>query len=488
MRTFEVILIATLFAAAVAQITKSAARWSKFLTLLAVLAAVWHVVHEGTHWQMIPALTGLLLLVAWQLVPLSRRTSLYAAMKNPVAVIVALLSITTFGMLLIVPMFKLPKPTGPYPVGTRIIYLKDSRRTEDMAKSPETPRELIVQIWYPADPSNNHLAPYERLSETILATSYRSVLWTNSRKDAPVATHGGPFPVLLFNHAWAGRRTQDTFLTEDLASHGYVVASIDHTYNSSRVVLPGNRVIDNIGGGDPINPSQHSAKEILDTWNKELSKWVADEIFVLNTLQADNLDPKSFWYGRLDTNHAGALGHSFGGAAAIQVCSVDARIQSALNMDGWTFGDIHQRAANQPTMFLYGITSDSAPQDPDTMGPADRIGAELDTEDRNEVNATLQQFGGYKVSISGTSHMDFTDRPLITPWRRWLKPGDILPARIQTIVRAYVLAFFDQTIRKESPPLLESGTSSPFEEVKIEHWNPESKAPPVETTVKPSTR
>jgi len=489
MRLFEVILIATLLAAAVVQITKSAAGWSKFLTLLAALVANWHIIHEGTHWQMIPALGGLLLLVAWQLVSLSRRTSRYAAMKNPIAVVAALLSITTFGMLLIVPMFTLPKPTGPYPIGTRILYLKDSSRTEDMAEVPGTPRELMVQIWYPADPSSNHLASYERLSETILATSYRSVLWTNSRKDAPVATHGGPFPVLLFNHAWAGRRTQNTFLTEDLASHGYVVASIDHTYNSSRVVLPGNRVIDNIGGGDPIDPSQHSAKEILDTWNKELSKWVADEVFVLNTLQADNLDQKSPWYGRLDTHHAGALGHSFGGAAAIQVCSVDARIQSALNMDGWTFGDIRQRAADQPIMFLYGITGDTTPTDPATMGPADRTGAELDTIDRNEVNASLQKFGGYKVSISGTSHMDFTDRPLISPWRRWLKPAaHITPARIQTIVRAYVLAFFDQTIRKENPSLLESGTSSPFEEVKIEHWNPESKAPSAQTAVKPSIR
>lgn len=480
MRLFEVILIVILLAAAIAQMTKSFPGWSRPLTVLAVLVAFWHVIHEGTHWQMFPVLAGLILLVAWQLIPASRRTSRYAAMRKPVTVAVAVLSIATFGMLLIVPMFSLPKPTGNYPVGTRIVYLKDSSRTEDKAEKPGTPRELMVQIWYPADPSNNHLAAYERLSETIPATSYRSVLWTNSREEAPVATQGGPFPVLLFNHAWGGRRTQDTFLTEDLASHGYVVASIDHTYNASRVVLPGDRVIDDIGGGDAIDPDLHSASEITAVWNRELSTWVADEIFVLNTLQSDDLDEKSPWHGRLDTRRAGALGHSFGGAAAVQLCSVDPRIQSALNMDGWTFGDIRLRAANQPAMFLYGITSSAGQQDSNAVGAE----AELDTTDRNEVDASLRQFGGYKVSISNTSHMDFTDHPLVSPWRGWTRPGHISPARIQTIVRAYVLAFFDQTIRGANPSLLQPGTPSSFREVQIEHWNPESK--PESTSIAPT--
>jgi dienelactone hydrolase len=485
MRLFEVILIATLLAAAVALMTRSAAQWSRPLTVLGVLVATWHVIHEGTHWQMFPVLAGLILLVAWQLIPASRRAARYPAMRSPVAIAVALLSITTFGLLLIVPMFTLPKPTGTYPVGTRTIYLKDPSRIEDRAEKPGTSRELVVQLWYPADPSNNHLAAYERMSETILATSYRSVLWTNSREDARVASRGGPFPVLLFNHGWAGRRTQDTFLTEDLASHGYVVASIDHTYNSSRVALPGDRIVEDINGGDALDTNLHSASEIIDTWNKELNKWVADEIFVLNTLQNDNLDQKSPWYGRLDTQRAGALGHSFGGAAAIQVCSVDARIQSAVNMDGWTFGDLRQRAAKQPTMFLYGVGSGAPPPDPATLGTAARAEAELDATDRNVVDVSLRQFGGYKVSISNTSHMDFTDHPLVSPLRRWTQPSHILPARIETIVRVYVLAFFDQTVRETRPALLESGTSSPFREVTIEHWNPESKAASVETALKP---
>jgi predicted dienelactone hydrolase len=479
MRLFEIILILAIVAAAIVQMTKIAARWSLSLTLLGVLLAIWHVV-RGTYWQMFPALVGLFVLAGWQLRPNRLRVVPNRTMKTRLGVAVVILCIMSFGLLLFIPMFVLPKPTGPYPVGTRIIYLKDSSRIEDGGQHSGGPRELIVQIWYPAASSNNHLAAYQRLSETSLATSYRSVLWTNSRADAPISHEGSPFFVLLFNHGWAGRRTQDTFLTEDLASHGYVVVAIDHTYNAVRVALPDNRIVDNANGYDPLDASKHTAAEIKDTWNKELRKWVDDEVFVINALQNENMDSKSFWYGRLNAERAGAFGHSFGGAASIQVCTVDPRIQSALNMDGWTFGDIQHRAAKQPTMFLYAKATPSETKDLSPSTPESRTLNELNASDENEVTASLKQYGGYKLYVSGTSHMDFTDNPLVNPSRRWRQPGHISAAEIQSIVRSYVLAFFDETIRGEKSSLLNPGSSSRFYEVQLEQWAPAAKTASVE--------
>jgi predicted dienelactone hydrolase len=470
MRLFEISLIVVIVTAAIAQMSKIAAWWSFSLTILGVLLGSWHVLREGTYWQMFPALVGLVALVIWQLSANRLQTALSLTTKTRLALVVVVLCVTSFGLLIFVPMFVLPKPTGPYPVGTRIIYMEDPRRTEDAEPRREVPRELMVQIWYPAEPSNNHLAAYQRRGETSLATSYRTVLWTNSRLDAPVSQKGSPFSVLLFNHGWAGRRTQNTFLTEELASHGYVVAAIDHTYNAVQVALPGDRIVDDTNGYDPLDPSKHSAAEIKATWNKELRKWVEDEVFVLNELQNENIDSKSFWYGRLNTERAGAFGHSFGGAAAIQVCSVDPRIQSALNMDGWTFGDIQHRAAKQPTMFMYAKTTPTGTKVQRPTTPESHTLDELNTSDENEVAASLKQFGGYKFYVSGTSHMDFTDNPLVNPWRRWGERDHISAAEIQSIVRSYVLAFFDETIRGERSNLLTSGSSSRFREVQVEHW------------------
>lgn len=478
MRPFEVILILVVIAAAAAHIMKVAARWQISLTLLAGLMGVWHVVRQGTYWQMFPVLLGLVLLITWQLPSLSLRLSRHVALKNGLALSVAALSLASFGLLLLIPMFSLPKPTGPYPVGTRIIYLKDTSRIEDQGPRPGLPRELMVQIWYPAIPSNSHLAAYQRSSETTLATSYRSVLWTNSKLDAPIATKGSPFPVLLFNHRWEGVRTQNTFLTEDLASHGYVVAAIDHTYNAGRVAMPDGRIIDDDFGSAAIDPTKRTAEQILDVWDKELRKWVADQVFVLNMLQEENLDKQNPWHGRLDTNKAGAFGHSFGGAASVQVCSVDARIRSGLNMDGWTFGDIRKRASNQPAMFMYGTKEDEAhlQQDLASKNHGTQEAAELYVNDMKQIDSSLKQYGGYMLYVNGASHLDFTDHSLVSPWRNWTERGHLSPARIQTIVRAYVLAFFDETVRGGDPVLLQSGNSSPFHEIAIERFIPESKA------------
>jgi predicted dienelactone hydrolase len=473
MRLSEIILIIAIAVLALVQMTKISSRSTLFLTMLGVALGLWHVVNEGIYWQVLPALAGLLVLSVWQLSSKSLRPVFNARAAQAALVLCAI----SVALLLLVPMFVLPKPTGPYPVGTRIIYLKDPSRIEDDAgQHSGLPRELVVQIWYPAEVSNNHLAAYQRRSETNLATSYRSVLWTNSRADAPIAQKGGPFSVLLFNHGWAGRRTQDTFLTEDLASNGYVVAAIDHTYNAVRVALPYDRIVDDTNGYDPLDASKHTAAEIEDTWNKELKRWVSDEVFVLNALQNENMDSKSFWYGRLNTERAGALGHSFGGAASIQVCSVDPRIQSALNMDGWTFGDIQHRAAKQQTMFLYAKAIPSETKDLRPSTPESRTLNELNASDENEVAASLKQYGGYKLYVSGTSHMDFTDNPLINPSRRWGQPGHISAAEIQSIVRSYVLAFFDETIRGEKSGLLNPGSSNRFHEVQLEQWVPTAKA------------
>lgn len=471
MRLFETILILVVIAAALAQIAEMADSWSRSLIFLAFLLGTWHIVHEKTYWQMFPALAGLLVLVIGNLGLRRPHTALHQPMKRRLALAVVLLCLMSFGLLVLVPMFVLPKPTGPYPVGTRIIYLKDSSRIENEDQQhPGLPRELTVQIWYPTNYSSNHLAAYQRLAETNLATSYRSVLWTNSRIDAPITGEGGPFPVLLFNHGWGGRRTQDTFLTEDLASHGYVVAAIDHTYNAGRVALSADRVIDSTNGYDPIDASKHTATEIKRTWNKELQRWVEDEVFVLNALQTENADSKSFWHGRLNTDRAGALGHSFGGAAAIQVCSVDRRIRSALNMDGWTFGDIQHRTSAQPTLFMYEKSNQPRQQDLSSLDAEARTLNELDKNDESEVDASLKQYGGYKLYVSNTSHMDFTDHPLITPWSNWIQPKHISPARIQMIIRAYVLDFFDQTIQGKKSSSLEPENPSQFREVQVEKW------------------
>ncbi|MGA2887863.1 MAG: dienelactone hydrolase family protein [Terracidiphilus sp.] len=370
----------------------------------------------------------------------------------------------------LLPIFRLPAPTGNYPVGTSILYFKDSTRIEDAASAEGATRELMVQLWYPAQLSHNPLASYRELRETDTLSSYQSVIPTNSHLDAPVAIEGAPFPVILFNHAWGGRRTNDTFLTEELASHGYIVASIDHTYNARLVAFPDGRVVHGIAANDIDIPEISTAERVKAIWNMELTKWVADQRFILDRLEAMNRTAATPWFGRLDTDRSGAIGHSFGGAAATALCAEDARVHASVNMDGWFFNAIRVRGPNQPLLVIDAYTGQVG-KISDSEG---KVEAALDSTDFVDMEASLHRFGGYLLSVKGASHEDFTDQPLVSPLQKLSHRGELPAQRIQGIVRTYVVAFFDKTLRDEDPEVLRTHPS-PYAEVSLDTW-PASKS------------
>jgi len=362
-------------------------------------------------------------------------------------------------------MFQLPVPTGPYSVGTSILYLKDASRIEDAAPESGLNRELMVQLWYPARPSRNRLATYRQLRETNFVSSYQSVLPTNSRVDAPIVNSGKPFPVVLFNHAWNGRRTNDTFLTEEIASQGYVVASIDHTYNARSVAFPDGRTVHGYPPGDIDEPEASSPERLKGIWNKELVKWIADQRFVLDRLKKMNDVSGSMWFGRLDTNNVVSIGHSFGGAAATAACAADKRIRASINMDGWYFDAIHARGIDQPLLAITAY-SDRIGETPKSDG---KIEAELDTEDIADMEESLRRFGGYRLSVKGAAHGDFTDEPLVSPLRVLSHRGKIPTREIHDIARAYVVAFLGKTLRSEDPEILRTKHGQ-YPEAVLDKW------------------
>ncbi|MGA3343298.1 MAG: hypothetical protein ABSC76_00385 [Terracidiphilus sp.] len=461
MRPLEIILVLMIACTAVCLLLGRWQRSGKLLLAAALLTAIAHGSLEGAHWQMAPAYVaaGILCLTALKRAGDKNRWQKLTAWS---ALLFASASVL-FSFLL--PMFRLPEPTGPYPVGTSILYFKDSTRIEDAAPVTGLARELMVQLWYPAQPSHNRLARYREPRETNTLSSYQSAILTHSRLDAPVALVGAPFPVILFNHAWGGRRTNDTFLTEELASHGYIVASIDHTYNASLVAFPDGRVVRGTAANAINDPETSTVEQVRAIWDKELAKSVADQRFILDRLEAMNRTVGSPWFGRLDTNNAGAIGHSFGGAAATAVCDEDRRVHAAVNMDGWFFGAIRERGPSQPLLVMY-TAPEQAGETPD---PGEKVGAVLDATDLADTETSLNKFGGFTLSVKGASHEDFTDQPLISPLRSISHRGTLPAWQIQNVVRSYVVAFFGQTLRGEDPEVLKA-RASPYPGALLEAW------------------
>ncbi len=423
MRPFEWLLaILTLAATLTLFLRPRPAALAWLFCLLALTAFTLHALREGTHWQLYPLYLAVLLTVAL----LARPSSPWLAL--------APLSLTAASLALAwaLPIFHLPAPTGPYAVGTRTLHLTD----------PNRHRPLVAQLWYPAQPTGP-LAPYLNPAEIKPRFRYLSLVRTNARQDAPIAAQAPRLPILLFGPMWGGRRTQYTFLAEDLASHGYLVAVIDHPGNAALLQLPSGAVLP--GTLATALQDLHTPAAITALWNHELTVWLADNRFVLTTLLADpSLAP------RIDPTRIGALGHSFGGAAALNLLGQDPRVLSALNLDGWTFAGLTTRTT-QPALLLYSAAPAAEDPIPETLPTAPDQDSQLERADRILVDANLAQHGGLKAYVQGSQHMDFTDQTLLSPLQRLTHTGPVPGPRMRQLTRTLVLSFFDQTLKARNP-------------------------------------
>lgn len=469
MRLFEVLLLTAALPLAFVAITAPALlRKSARLWLVLIVAALGaHFLIENVYWQVAPAYIACALLGLFCLI--ARRVGVLA-IRLAGAAGVALLLVSAVS-LLVVPKFRLPAPTGDYAVGTTILHFVDPVRADATFKSGK--RELMVQAWYPADQSEGRQASYRRRAETTLLSSYDAVLPTHSYLDAAVAHRGRLFPIILFNPSWNGQRTQNTFQMEDLASHGFVILAVDHPHNSSPVAFPDRQLvlsdevlpIDDFTGVDLENR--------IEAGDKEVRLQAGDDRLALDLLSKMAADPTSGWYGTVDLNRVGAFGHSFGGAVAVETAFEDTRVVAAMNLDGWEFGEIWQRPLLKPQMVMY--ENDYPPSVEEicrTMrggSHQDRLYMQLTIEDQKNVERSLAANGGYEVFLRGANHMDFSDRDLYSPLRRFTNAGEIKATRAHEIINAYTLAFFSQTLKGTRAGLLQQ-MSSPYPEVRMKIW------------------
>jgi predicted dienelactone hydrolase len=202
------------------------------------------------------------------------------------------------------------------------------------------------------------------------------------------------WPVLLLSPGLAIPREQYTALSADLASRGYVVIALSAPYESAVSVLAGGHIVGQTTHPDVMGPPPHPAIQRL------IDIRVADASFVLD--QLSRLDPRSPLAGHLDLQHVGIVGHSIGGATAVQVIATDPRLKVAVNLDGKLFGAQSTAHLNRPLLW---IQSDG-PQTAEYTQGRDRLLNRLHD-------------GGAPQTVRNGTHMGFTDAPsYLTPLGR----------------------------------------------------------------------
>ena len=385
------------------------------------------------------------------------------------------------------PVFTLPKPTGSDAVGIHYFHLRDEARFDPFLDELTKKRELMVKVYYPAQEDNSKpFSPYFHNSPELprlLTTGYGLptflfdhliLVKTNSKDDLQLSSRQSSYPVVLFSHGAGTTMEVQTSQSEDLASHGYIVVDIDHTYVSAGTVFP-DRIV--------------SAKDATRDFNSAdpaeiITQIMADDAeFVIKTLGEMNEGKiESVFAGRLNLDEIGVMGHSVGGAVAYNLAINDSRVKAGIDLDGTVFvappADLKQVAPflmlandkyhiqmiqNRQTLMKKFAEMDELDQKItlETYGSEQAYKDAYEELSQNIIGLTevLKEFGSL-FTIEGSDHMKFVDVGLfigLRPLREGIGIGGKTdPVRCLEITKAVTLAFLEQHLKGETHASLES--------------------------------
>lgn len=475
-----------------------------------IATAIWGIVID--RWQAgVCALFGVFGLVAigasrWRSTRAARAGRPAGAWRLPwvTGVIWLCLGLAALFPVWMFPIRPLPKPDGKYVIGVRTFELDDPSRKGLAGVPAGQPRRLLVRIWYPAgDVTGMRRRPY--LTKEEAKTSARSILGnalgfpplfdhlrhvtTNAYEDAPLMPGAHSLPVLFFSHGYTSFLAQNSALVEELASHGYMIVSIQHTGDSGATRFPNGDIIPMEpivwstkradGKPDPLLVKGVTADDPGDRLDATLAvranavktndrigmrsaaMWLADRLFVHDQLQK-GIVPAAIAPLAAAGNFTkvGEFGMSFGGATTGAVCMVDRRCAAGVNLDGTDLGfDAFDR--NMPVPFLMLLS--------DTSDVFKLLGAKPPAQPRGGNEFSYERFADagrlptmHRVMVLDSKHVGITDFPLFIrqPFKGMIlgnAPADDLIGTQKDLV----LAFFDHYLR---------GADNGFPKAQIARW------------------
>ncbi|MEU8358246.1 alpha/beta hydrolase [Nonomuraea sp. NPDC048882] len=312
----------------------------------------------------------------------------------------------------------LPAPTGKRPIGTTALHLVDKSRPDPW--NPEAKeRELLVSLWYPAKKATGKRAPYMTTAESqavlkdypVAEKDALAKVRTHARVGAPPL--GGRRPLVVMSPGFSFPRATLTSLAEDFASRGYLVAAIEHTYESVGTTFPDGRTTSCLA----CVKGQDNAKVAASR--------VKDVRFVLDRLVEGR------WGRTIDRSRIAMVGHSIGGYAAAQTMLAEPRIKAGVNLDG-TF---ELAEPIKRPFLLVGTATGHTPED----------------EKWRQAWAHLT---GWKrwITVDGTDHSAFVDYAVLRP-ALGLPAQELDGARALEITRAHLASFLDLHLRGERTPV-----------------------------------
>ena len=403
-----------------------------YLLFLAAIAAIVQYLSDGLRWQMLAAI---------YILPAMFITYKYKIVNRFTGTILGAWFLISAFIPWAVPVFTMPAPQGDFSIGSETFHWVDSSRLEWFTDENDNDvREIMVQAWYPSENSDsigtNSYMDFMNLRSKTLASagkipaflpSHLNMISTNTRNDVACSNKLEKYPVLIFSHGITGSRHLHQILFEHLASKGYIVFALDHSFDANLTIFPNGKIADyrsEITG----HPDSILIRE------KQINTRAFDIGFIIDQIrkiETGIIDSKLS--GRLDLDRVALGGHSYGGATAILASHNHEIIKACVVLDGWISpipDKVISEGINVPFLFM----GRPSWHDSDYPGNYERL-ADLITHSSNEK---------YDLRINQTLHLDYTDIPLMSPLvKHVMDVGDLKPSTTLSLINDLVLGFLE---------------------------------------------
>ena len=325
-------------------------------------------------------------------------------------------------VLIVFPQYDQPQVTGDLAIAKTKYTWTDEHR-EDPFSTTGAPRSLTVEFWYPETPA-------------------------------------GDYPLIVFSHGAFGFSGSNYSTFAELASNGYVVASIGHTGHAFYTLDTKNRLttVDSsfITRASEINAvtDTQNEEDIFETTREWMSIRTQDENFVLDTiltLAKDSSSPLPF--SIIQPDRIGLMGHSLGGAASAQTGRDRSDIDAVIVLDGTMLGE-------EIAFGDQGIVLNDTPY----PVPLLNIYAEdhyenartLEKDSYSNFHASENALNAYETVFRGAGHLNFTDLPLFSPMLAGkLGIGTVDERSCIETMNEVVLSFFNSCLKEGGSPKIE---------------------------------
>ncbi|MEO3928482.1 acetylhydrolase [Micromonosporaceae bacterium B7E4] len=349
----------------------------------------------------------------------------------------------------------LPPPTGPHRVGTVSLHLVDKSRPDPVA-GPRHYRELMASVWYPAthDARRHPVAPWLPAApmRALLASAgfdadAAAAPFTAGHVGAPVLRTPRRRPVIVYSHGNDSNRAEATIVVQELVSHGYVVVTVDHTYDAFSEFPDGRLSIPLDLSFTPWD-STHDIRFVLDR---------IEDLAAGRNPDAQRHTLPAGLGAALDLRRIGMFGWSKGATATALVMNQDHRVRAGLSLDGPMQSNPPVTEIDRPFMLMTAEYTRAAEPSVDEIWSYYLHGWRLN------------------VHVDGAAHRSYIDHQWLIPQlaritgmsdeelASWI--GTLNPFRAVRIQQAYPLAFFDLHLRHRGHLL--GGPNPAFPEVQF---------------------